>query len=101
MGKLTQRIGFALLFVVVAVMTFAPPARAQRAGKEAEPATDKKTMTPEEKAAADFDKAVKRAKQSEALFSGLTPIEVTLTTNIKRIRGDKKEDSPWRAATFA
>lgn len=101
MRKITQRIGFALLFVIVAAMAYARPASAQRAGKEADPADkDKKTMTPEEKAAADFDKATKRAKQSEALFSGLTPIEVTLTTNIKRIRGDKKENSPWRAATF-
>jgi hypothetical protein len=61
---------------------------------------DAKVLTPEEKAAADFAKAVKRAKVSESFFSASTPLELTLTTNIKRIRGDKKEKAPWRPAVF-
>jgi len=34
-------------------------------------------------------------------FTSEEPIPVTLTMNIKRVRGDKSEDSPWRAATLA
>src|SRR5689334_21052926 len=33
-------------------------------------------------------------------FTSEEPITVTLTTNIKRIRGDKGENSPWRFATL-
>jgi hypothetical protein len=33
-------------------------------------------------------------------FTSEEPITVTLTTNIKRIRGDKGENSPWRSATL-
>jgi len=61
---------------------------------------DAKVLTPEEKAAADFAKALKRAKLSESFFSATTPLELTLTTNIKRIRGDKKDKAPWRPAAF-
>jgi hypothetical protein len=60
----------------------------------------KKVLTPEEKAAADFEKALKRAKLSESFFTGVAPVEITLTTNIKRIRGDKGDKAPWRPAVF-
>jgi len=33
-------------------------------------------------------------------FLSEDPIEATLTTNIKRLRGDKGENSPWRPATL-
>jgi hypothetical protein len=45
-------------------------------------------------------KAVKRAKDSEGFYLASTPLELKLTTNIKRIRGDKGENAPWRSATL-
>ena len=36
-----------------------------------------------------------------SLFRSDQPIEVTLTTNIGRIRDDKKDDPPWRPATLS
>jgi hypothetical protein len=36
-----------------------------------------------------------------ALFRSDQPIEVTLTTNIGKIRGDKRDDPPWRTATLS
>lgn len=60
-----------------------------------------KEMTAEEKAAADLEKIAKRTKLSEAFFNGITPIELNLTTNIKRIRGDKGDNPPWRSAKFS
>jgi hypothetical protein len=36
-----------------------------------------------------------------AFFRSELPIEVTLTTNIGRIRGDKRDDPPWRQATIS
>src|SRR5215207_8809275 len=68
------------------------------AKKESEP---KKVLTPEEKAAADMEKAIKRAKLSENFFAAGTPLDVTLTTNIKRIRSDKNDKAPWRPASFS
>jgi hypothetical protein len=62
---------------------------------------DAKVLTPEEKAAADMEKALKRAKLSESFFSTVAPLEMTLTTNIKRIRGDKGDKAPWRPAVFS
>ena len=97
MRKLERKFGILTLIAITALSGGLASAQAQQQPKQK---ADKKTLSPEEKAAADFEKAQKRAKASEAFFSGLTPIEVTLTTNIKRIRGDKKDDSPWRAATF-
>jgi hypothetical protein len=35
-----------------------------------------------------------------AFFQSQDPIEVTLTTNIGKIRGDKHENPPWRPATL-
>ena len=89
--------------VVISSLAFAAllngDARAQGMAKnESEP---KKVLTPEEKAAADMEKAIKRAKLSETFFAAGTPLEVTLTTNIKRIRGDKNDKAPWRPASFS
>ena len=36
-----------------------------------------------------------------AFFESQEPIEVTLTTNIGKIRGDKGDNPPWREATLA
>ncbi|HEV7837837.1 MAG TPA: hypothetical protein VGO75_07210, partial [Gemmatimonadaceae bacterium] len=36
-----------------------------------------------------------------AFWEGQDPINVILTTNIGKLRGDKKEDPPWRAATLS
>lgn len=36
-----------------------------------------------------------------AFFQSQDPIEVTLTTNIGKIRGDKSDNSPWRPATLS
>jgi len=44
--------------------------------------------------------SVKRAAVP-AFFQSQDPIEVTLTTNIGRIRGDKGEIPPWRPATLS
>jgi hypothetical protein len=64
------------------------------------PQAPKKVLTAEEKAAADLARGLKSAKQSEALFAGNTPLQVALTTNIRRIRGDKAANAPWRPAVL-
>jgi hypothetical protein len=46
------------------------------------------------KAAADSGKVAR-------FFRVETPLTVTLTTNIKRIKGDKSDDPPWRPATLS
>lgn len=46
-------------------------------------------------------KAVNRAKESETFYASADPLEMTLTTNMKRIRGDKSEKAPWRPATVS
>lgn len=89
-----------LVMTAVMALAVAYPLAANAQGKEKAP-SEKKQMTEEEKAAADMEKAIKRAKASEAFFTATTPVEVTLTTNIKRIRGDKGEESPWRSATLS
>jgi len=38
---------------------------------------------------------------ASAFFQSQDPIEVTLTTNIGRIRGDKGDNPPWRQATLS
>lgn len=45
-------------------------------------------------------KAAKDSGQLARFFLSEEPIAVTLTTNIKRIRGDKGADAPWRQATW-
>ena len=97
MRKLERQLG---ILTLIAITAFSGGVASAQGAQKPKEKGEKKALSPEEKAAADFEKAQKRAKASEAFFSGLSPIEVTLTTNIKRIRGDKKDDSPWRAATF-
>lgn len=46
-------------------------------------------------------KAVHRADESEPFYSANEPLELKLTTNIKRIRGDKGDNAPWRSATVS
>jgi hypothetical protein len=46
------------------------------------------------------DSTKKHAKVS-AFFDTQDPLEVTLTTNIGKIRGDKGENPPWRLATLS
>ena len=36
-----------------------------------------------------------------AFFESQNPIDVTLTANIGKLRGDKNENRPWRAATLS
>jgi hypothetical protein len=43
----------------------------------------------------------KKLAVSPAFWDGQDPISVTLTTNIGKLRGDKKEDPPWRPATLS
>src|SRR6185295_10933760 len=46
-------------------------------------------------------KAPKDSGQLAKFYQTETPLAATLTTNIKRIRGDKSADAPWRAATLS
>ena len=55
----------------------------------------------DEKEANSMRKAAARAKETEAFFAAAEPFDVTFTTNIKRIRGDKDDKAPWRAASFS
>jgi hypothetical protein len=45
-------------------------------------------------------KAPKDTGEVSKFFQSEAPLTATLTTNIKRIRGDKSADAPWRPATF-
>jgi hypothetical protein len=42
-----------------------------------------------------------KAVHASAFFESQEPIEVTLTTNLGKIRGDKGADPPWRQATLS
>ncbi|HEY9227376.1 MAG TPA: hypothetical protein VIP11_12055 [Gemmatimonadaceae bacterium] len=78
----------ALAVVAVVLACLALPSHVQAQGK---------------KNAKDSTKAPKAPKDSGQLskfFQSETPITMTLTTNIKRIRGDKSPEVPWRAASF-
>jgi hypothetical protein len=89
-----------LLLSALMSVAVAYPLAATAQGKE-KASSEKKQMTEEEKAAADMEKNLKRAKASEAFFAGVTPLEVNLTMNIKRVRNDKGENPPWRAASLS
>lgn len=60
----------------------------------------RKVLTAEEKEAADLAKGLSRSQATEALFAAATPLEVTLTANIRRLRGDKEDQAPWRPGTL-
>jgi hypothetical protein len=53
------------------------------------------------KEAKELKKALARAKASEPFYTAMAPLEIKLTTNIKRIRSDKGETAPWRPATLS
>lgn len=44
-------------------------------------------------------KAAARAAESAAFYATPKPLEMRLTTNLHRIRGDKSDKAPWRSAT--
>jgi hypothetical protein len=87
-----------LLMTMLMSVAVSYPIVSSAQGKEKAP---KKEMSEEEKAAADMAKNLKRAKASEAFFTTVTPLEVTLTMNIKRIRSDKGEETPWRSGALS
>jgi hypothetical protein len=45
--------------------------------------------------------STKKTPSPPALFRSEQPLEVTFTTNIGKIRGDKRADPPWRPATLS
>jgi hypothetical protein len=56
------------------------------------------------KVAKDSIKMAKAAKDSGSVgrfFQDETPLNITLTLNIKRIKGDKSDNPPWRQATLS
>ena len=96
--NIARSIAVAAVASIILAFPFAS-AGAQAAAEKAP--KEKKVLTPEEKAISDLEKAEKRAKQSENFFTGVAPLEVTLTMNIKRVRGDKEDEAPWRAMSFS
>src|SRR5215212_7965367 len=66
------------------------------AGAQAGAKTGKKTPKDSTKT-----KAPKDSGQLAKFYQSETPLAATLTTNIKRIRGDKSADAPWRPATLS
>jgi hypothetical protein len=85
-----QRLEQILLGLCFATCAFVPGmSRAQEPEKKvaAAPAS---TPEPEKKIAA-----------APAFFEIQDPIEVTLTANIGKLRGDKQTDAPWRPATIS
>jgi len=76
----------------IAAIGIGTPAESVRAQAERPPDEAKKVAAQE--------KAAERAKLSEKFYSSLDPLEMTLTTNIKRIRNDKADKAPWRPATL-
>ncbi|HVS59083.1 MAG TPA: hypothetical protein VHE82_00170 [Gemmatimonadaceae bacterium] len=47
------------------------------------------------------EEAKKKLIPAPAFFESQDPIEITFTTNIGKLRGDKRADPPWRAATMS
>jgi hypothetical protein len=83
--------------VVASLLLAADVAAAQSAAKP--PKNDGRAPKPA-KVPKDSLKAAKDSGVLAPFFRSEEPIAVTLTTNIKRIRGDKGEDAPWRSATW-
>jgi hypothetical protein len=52
-------------------------------------------------AQAQLQETAAKAVPAPTFFDGQEPIDVTLTTNIGKIRGDKGADAPWRPATMS
>ena len=77
----------AIALLVLALLTPLAPAWAQAvADKNAKPKEDKEPTG---------------EKQVPALFTSETPLAITFRTNLRQLRRDKKEDSPWRWASVA
>ncbi len=57
------------------------------------------TQGPEKKKKDKSEK--KKTEEAAAFFSATTPIAVTLTTNLHKIRGDKGDKGPWRDASLS
>ncbi|MFL5485343.1 MAG: hypothetical protein ACJ793_06875 [Gemmatimonadaceae bacterium] len=61
----------------------------------------KVSAAPVLKVAAAPDDSGKTVDRRKGLYDSQDPLEVTLTTNIGRIRGDKGDNPPWRPATLS
>ena len=63
------------------------------------------TETKAKKKKADSLSTPKPKKEADTttppLFTSATPLAVTFTTNLRQLRGDKRETPPWRTATIA
>ena len=68
---------------------------AQAVVAQAAPSSEDAELASEQK------KAAKRAKNSEPFYTAPEVFEFKLTTNIRRIRGDKEDKAPWRPATVS
>ena len=81
-----------------------PPAKVLKGNekpKKGEKAPGPKVLTGEERMAAEVAKGLKALKATEALFTTATPLKLSLTTNIRKIRGDKGDNPPWRPAKIS
>ena len=76
-------------FVVLCALALSTPVVAQ-SGKDAAKSSKKKE-----------DKPPKGDGVLSKFFQSEEPITATLTTNLKRIKGDKSADAPWRPATLS
>ncbi|MGH7619673.1 MAG: hypothetical protein ACREPM_20865, partial [Gemmatimonadaceae bacterium] len=79
---------------VFAALVACAPAVSLQAQKKPKPKDSVKVAKDSVKMA----KAARDGGQVERFFRSETPLTITLTTNIKRIRGDKADDPPWRQA---
>ena len=80
-------LALALLAAALIASLMPEPAAAQAvAEKEAKPKEDKQPTG---------------EKQVPALFTSEAPLAITFRTNLKQLRRDKKEDSPWRWASVS
>ena len=71
------------------------PAATQAVIAQAEPSQEDAANAAERK------KAANRARRSEPFYAAPDLFEFKLTTNIKRVRADKQDKAPWRAATVS
>ncbi|MEO5903415.1 MAG: hypothetical protein ABIQ55_05320 [Gemmatimonadaceae bacterium] len=89
--------GVACVIFGAACLGFAETGNAQ--GKVLKEKGAKTTdLTAKQKDSLEVARGLKRARVSEPLFGAASPLEVTLTTDIRRIRGDKGDKAPWRSA---
>ena len=54
-----------------------------------------------ERGTAGSQEADKKPASAPVFFDAVDPIEVTLTANIEKLRGDKRGEAPWRPATMS